>query len=716
MLRGKRRNVVESSDEDEPVIEPVLKATKLDGGQCRVPTKSVVAPTNGGTQHEPIDLVSSPDACAPPCARPRVGTCQGTAAARTRGGSIEQQQVGRSLECGYSPSSGSASSVRSAKDESPPRQGAGFKTGVTIAVAPREYPESPDDEYGGILEEATREAMRAQKLLMKHFGPQSSEFFKNGRTKILKPSTLLDPIGRENKALKDYQRAGIQWLETLLAAKSGAILADEMGLGKTLETLTFLERQFEQGTAPGDGPALIVVPTSLLANWEEEIKRWTSLSVFRYHHSQASVRDELAETYFENHSDTDIILTSPNVLLNQNDRRNFFKRVEPFSFLICDEGHFLRNAQTNKVKCLSNIGAGMRILLTGTPIQNDLSELVNLLWFILPKAFGPVRESFKQKMKLPISEIRKVGAPFILRRSKQDVLGDLPNKSVVTLWCDMDKDQRRAYEDAARGTDQSDFKNMYSRLRRICNGPILAQLKFGKEDYENLAFELRKVRDDYANASDYKVMQEITSWSDFVVHQTAIDHQFQQPYLSTPAEVMAGCKIKALIKLLSERKNLKTLVFSQFTQYLDVLEATLQMHRHKYIRLDGSTPTDQRQELVNTFNAPDGPSIFMLSTKAGGTGLNLVAADACVLMDLDFNPQNNRQAEDRIHRLGQTKDVTIYYMICRDTIEEKILEVDARKMQLDVKFGGNKQDADSKIMKWIMEKKSIGIEEFMSTQ
>jgi SNF2 family DNA or RNA helicase len=106
----------------------------------------------------------------------------------------------------------------------------------------------------------------------------------------------------------------------------------------------------------------------------------------------------------------------------------------------------------------------------------------------------------------------------------------------------------------------------------------------------------------------------------------------------------------------------------------------------------------------------------MLSTKAGGTGLNLVAADACVLMDLDFNPQNNRQAEDRIHRLGQTRDVTIYYMICRDTIEEKILEIDARKMQLDVKFGGNKQDADSKIMKWILDSKRPGMDEFISTQ
>jgi len=696
MLRGKRRNVVESSDEDEP-SKPVQKATRLNSS---VSTTLPTAPTIRKT--DVVQFVSSSSSSNADESPPRGEAHRINSKVALHGGGFNHVSTistgGRSLLkpehhriSRESPSSGS------------------------FSISPSQ-PSSPEDPFAEILEAATKEALRCKNMLMKNFGPQSSKFIQNGRTIILKPSTIKDPIETENMALKCYQRAGVQWLETLLEAKSGAILADEMGLGKTLEILTFLERQFRDGRAPNDGPALVVVPTSLLVNWEEEVKRWTKLSLFRYHDTVSSVRDQLAETYFSSENDADLILTTPNILLNQQDRRNFFRRVEPYSFLICDEGHFLRNPDTNKVKCMRNINAGMRILLTGTPIQNELSELVNLLWFILPDSFGPIKDSFSQKMSLPISEIRKVGAPFILRRSKQDVLGDLPSKNVVTLWCDMDEKQRKAYEEAANKTDESEFKNMYSRLRRICNGPILAQLKFAKEDYDNLAGLLRSVRGDYATASDYSVMKEITSWSDFNVHQMALDNDLKQPFLSTSAEIMSGCKIQALVKLLRERKDMKTLVFSQFTQYLDVLEATLLMHGYTFLRLDGSTPSGQRQSAVHSFNSPEGPNIFLLSTKAGGSGLNLVAADACVLMDLDFNPQNNRQAEDRIHRLGQTRDVTIYYMICRDTIEEKILEIDARKMQLDVKFGGNKQDADAKIMKWILQSGKHDLQQFLRSQ
>jgi len=674
-MRIKRRVIV-SSDEDEPVAKVVQSVNNVSKRSAAVSrrnlptsesaTSATDSATNSSSHHSSVSAFGSSSSSS----------------------AVYQRPVKRAKRMVEASSDDSESDCEDEKDVFVPRK----------RDRQRDEPAlTPAQEKEIMLANAMKKMNAAKKVLIENFGEdQLKNVFKNGRTRILKPTKLSRPNVTTQKCLdhvqlKPYQLAGVQWLQSMFQARCGAILADEMGLGKTMQALLFLEQQLK--VVPE--PALVVVPVSLLRNWEEEIQKWTSLKVFRYHASAAPAREEQAQKYFAERFQQkvkrpfDIILTTPNVLMNAEDRRKFLRKIEPYSFLVADEGHFLKNSSSNRVVSLHRIRATMRILLTGTPIQNDLNELVNLLWFTQPHAFQPIMDFIKQDGTVVLRDISRVGAPFILRRSKDDVLGDLPAKHTKTLWCEMDQFQRMKYNEAKNSSDSSKYKNVYTRLRRICNAPILAQLKFTQDDYKRLAVLLRTRRDDYKQASEYTLMNAIHNMSDFAVHEVSMELGLSQPWRATPQELLNGCKIKTMIKLLKERTGKKTLVFSQFTQYIDVLENAFLMHNISYIRLDGSTAAEDRQKLVHQFNGPDGPQVFVLSTKAGGTGLNLVSADACILMDLDFNPQNNRQAEDRIHRLGQTREVTIYYLICKDTIEENVLHIDARKIELDAKFGGN---------------------------
>jgi len=483
-------------------------------------------------------------------------------------------------------------------------------------------------------------------------------------------------------------------------------------------------------------PSLVVVPSSVLSNWEKEVAFWCPhFKAFRYHATSQADRSELAEDFFKNHlGTTRIVLTTSAVLRNKEDRSSFFKRIN-FDCLVVDEAHHMKNDQASIFRDVQRgITARRRLLLTGTPVHNSLKELGNLLTLLL-QAHGCTDKKINRVVK-ELDDIVERGslrtlqvraAPLMLRRLKKDVMSDLPSKEGRTVRCQMTSLQRDIYEQelkdvkAAAGGDKfktkkarTDFvKHCFSRFRRLCNHPLLTQSKLDEEDYVRLTDVLRTVRKDFANAPPQKGLGFVKAMSDYevacLVKDTGILSRLGcDAKFSVGEELLTGsAKVVELLNLLQQQRELgrKTLVFSQFTNFLDLIGEALQRSGYDYLRLDGSTKIEDRQIIVDRFqDEASGKDIFLVSTKAGGTGLNLTAADRVVLMDLSFNPQDNRQAEDRAHRLGQTRPVTVSYMITADTVEEKVVRANVNKMALDYKFGGQKSMLGSSGLSGLAEK------------
>lgn len=531
--------------------------------------------------------------------------------------------------------------------------------------------------------------------------------------------------------LKGYQRVGVRWLLALASRGIGGILADEMGLGKTAETLVFLDilqaRQIKEGRGEALRPSLVVVPASLMGNWMAEVRLWCPhFKVFQYYSGLQNERGNLAEQYVQEHVQNDnfcqLILTTPGVLQNKTDRSIFFRRLD-IEYLIYDEAHGVKNAEAQKFRDIyRGLQVQRRLLLTGTPLQNSLRELGNLLTLLLaqtPPPEGTRKPPGYRESVAAIDELKDLvergllrtlqvrAAPFILRRLKKDVMKDLPPKTGHTVHCPLTQAQQAEYEreimkaraECAKGKVRRDFvKNCFFRLRRICNHPLLGQCKFSDADYEALVAALKTVRPDFMRAAHAKALAEVRSWSDYEVAAVVREHglalRLGQHFSASRHELLEGsAKVARMVQLLQEQRSLgrKTLVFSQFTQFLDLIAEILQTVGVGFARLDGSTIVADRPDIVRVFQDPgSGMDVFLLSTKAGGVGLNLTAADAVIMMDLSFNPQDNRQAEDRVHRLGQTQPVRVHYFVCKDTIEEQILKTNLDKMALDYKFGGQK--------------------------
>lgn len=235
-------------------------------------------------------------------------------------------------------------------------------------------------------------------------------------------------------------------------------------------------------------------------------------------------------------------------------------------------------------------------------------------------------------------------------------------------------------------------KDAFHKLRRISLHPLMGKSRLSKEQNQKLVEDLCKVRPDYARVGRVRVTREVETWSDFEKHQAAMQHGLGHDFRVSTKELMSSAKVVELLRILREKTSEggKTLVFSQFTQYLDVVQAALSVAGIEFIRLDGQTVIQERSGMVADFQGKGGPQVFLISTRAGGVGLNLTAANTVIMLDLDFNPQNSRQAEDRVHRLGQSRQVTIYYLICRGTVEELVLQRNVDKMQLDRQFGARR--------------------------
>ena len=424
------------------------------------------------------------------------------------------------------------------------------------------------------------------------------------------------PLPKDLRAeLRDYQRQGVNWLCFMRDARLGATLADDMGLGKTLQTLCAI-----------GGRTLVVAPRSVLHNWKNEAERFRpGLRAEVYHGPKRSLVP-----------DADITITTYSVLrLDQE-----LLAAERWGTVVLDEAQTIKNPDSQVTRAAYRLSADFRITLSGTPVENRLEELWSQFQFTNPGLLGS-RQYFQDQYATPIGDGRPDAAkalrskirPFLLRRLKSDVARELPPRTDLTLECDLTENERAVY-DAIRAATQ---KEVVERLR--AGGSVLQALE--------ALLRLRQA----------------------ACHSALVPGQ----------QATSSSKVQELLAALEQAtaEGHKSLVFSQWTSFLDLIEPHLHEAGIDALRLDGSTR--DRQGVVERFQASSGPPVLLMSLKAGGTGLNLTAADHVFLMDLWWNPAVEDQAADRAHRLGQRRPVFVYRLVAKDTVEERILELQQRK-------------------------------------
>jgi superfamily II DNA or RNA helicase len=433
--------------------------------------------------------------------------------------------------------------------------------------------------------------------------------------------------------LRDYQREGLGWFEFLQRFKFGGCLADDMGLGKTVQVLALLESRRK-----GDSrPSLVVVPRSLIFNWQQEAARFTPKLRVLSHTGSERIK---GNAHFENY---DLVLTTYGTL-----RRDVihFNEVE-FDFVILDEAQAIKNASTETAKAARLLKSRQRLALSGTPIENRLGELWSLFEFLNPGMLGSssVFQFSTNGPQKPNEESRTMLAralrPFILRRTKQQVAKELPEKLEQTIYCEMDERQRRQYEE----------------LR----------------DYYRQSL-LEKVSRQGINKSKIQILEALLR-----LRQTACHPAL---FAGSVDDVTPNAKLDVLLPRLGEvtEEGHKAIVFSQFTSFLSIIRKRLDHQGVVYEYLDGKTRN--RGLAVERFQSDPDCKLFLISLRAGGQGLNLTAAEYVFLLDPWWNPAVEAQAIDRAHRIGQTNRVFAYRLITRDTVEEKVLELQSTKREL----------------------------------
>eukprot|EP00911_Craspedida_sp_UC1_P002422 UC1_evm1s1807 len=566
--------------------------------------------------------------------------------------------------------------------------------------------------------------------------------------------------------LKPYQRVGLNWLALLHRQDVNAVLADEMGLGKTVQAIAFIAHLYElhQGNGSGGGgsaeqlsssslsrplPSLVVVPSSTYDNWQREFAKWCpTLRVAAMAGLQAERFDKYQQLR-RKEIECDVALSTYScVSSTEADKRYFFN--QKFGAAIFDEGHMLKNMKSKRYRDLMRIQAMRRVLLTGTPLQNDLLELISLVSFIMPHVFNHagtnevLQRMFKRSggtgskksggggsadgvdtgagndkvdnvfgEKVTVAQVKRIIAPFMLRRLKTNVLDDLPPKTITTLHCDMVPRQRKVYDrlvseyrreraknEAARAAGAEPPKrilsNLLMHLRKAANHPLLHRDIFDDTIITEMSHAILN-DPKYATCSPAVVredMEVMTDWELQLLCQgsPALVNWRQD----TQALLRVSGKSQKLLELLAERRKQgkKVLVFSQFTMVLDLLGQLLADEGHKMLRLDGSTTVAERQGLMDEFTSDKSIGVFLLSTRAGGLGINLLAAECVIIHDIDFNPWNDKQAEDRCHRVGQTKPVEIVRLITRNSVEELMDKRAQQKLQLEAELGAGKVEAN----------------------
>ncbi|XP_049858991.1 SWI/SNF-related matrix-associated actin-dependent regulator of chromatin subfamily A containing DEAD/H box 1 homolog isoform X1 [Schistocerca gregaria] len=544
--------------------------------------------------------------------------------------------------------------------------------------------------------------------------------------------------------LTAYQMVGLNWLMVLHNQKVNGILADEMGLGKTVQIIAFLAHLKKLGIAQ-NVPHLIIVPSSTLDNWSNEFERWCpSLRVAVYYGHPDERRLMRVKWIKGGMDDVDVVITTYTVLNSSPEEKKLFRVLE-VNYVILDEGHMLKNMTTQRFETLMRINARRRVLLTGTPVQNNLVELMSLLTFLMPNMFAGRKEDLKKifskgqkqaaenekKDQQPqfeqqqIAQARRIMKPFLLRRLKSEVLKDLPKKTESLVMCPMNKNQKimydnlvKAFSKAATEADLSEGNEgdglsgigMTMDLRKMANHPLLLRYNYTDEQLKSSAAYLAR-NPSYKGDKEDVIFEDLACMSDFQLHQLFIEFKELSKNALPTALFFESGKFEKFDEILPNLKSEghRVLIFSQFVIMLDVMEEYLRLRDYSYLRLDGSTQVTFRQELINTFNEDDSIFIFLLSTRAGGMGINLTAADTVIIHDIDFNPYNDKQAEDRCHRVGQSRDVTVIRLISEGTIEEGMLQIAQEKLSLERQINSEDNVADSKNVVCLL-KQALGLE------
>ncbi|CCE64469.1 hypothetical protein TPHA_0H02660 [Tetrapisispora phaffii CBS 4417] len=577
-----------------------------------------------------------------------------------------------------------------------------------IGVEEADDDEGADDDEDFAIDSKTRVTRTSNKIKARKL----IKFFMG------KPKLLAEDI-----TLKDYQQAGINWLNLMYHNKMSCILADDMGLGKTCQVISFMA-YLKQINEPG--PHLVVVPSSTLENWLREFQKFCpELKIEPYYGTQAE-RADLRDILEENVGQYDVIVSTYNLAAGNKQDVSFLRNCN-FNAIVYDEGHMLKNSSSERFNKLMRIDCNFRLLLTGTPLQNNLKELMSLLEFIMPSIFESKKESlasiFKQRAKTTtaskdynpllaqeaINRAKTMMRPFILRRRKDQVLKHLPAKHKHIVYCDMASSQREIYDKeiqmvkdhkklirdgmlptdakARKAIKDSSSKNLIMSLRKASIHPLLFRHIYDDATISKMSKAILREPEYAENGNIEYIKEDMSYMTDYELHRlcTNFPKSLSQYQLKNDEWMNSGKveKLCELLKTIIIDKKEKVLIFSLFTQVLDILENVLSTLKYKFLRLDGSTQVNDRQSLIDKFYEDDTIPVFILSTKAGGFGINLVCANNVIIFDQSFNPHDDRQASDRAHRVGQTKEVQITTLITQKSIEEKILQLANNKLDLD---------------------------------
>ena len=449
-------------------------------------------------------------------------------------------------------------------------------------------------------------------------------------------------------ALRPYQREGVGWLQHLSELGLGGVLADDMGLGKTLQVISHL--LMEKAAGRTQAPSLIVVPTSLLFNWQREAEQFApSLRVLRLHGPRRHAD-------YPRLGEQDLVLTTYSLVVRDIERL----QAQPWHLLVLDEAQAVKNPRAQAARAVRTLPAHQRLSLTGTPLENHLGELWSQFDFVAPGLLGNAA-AFKRVYRRPIEDdaddsrlaaLRERVAPFLLRRTKQAIASELPEKTEIPVYAELSGDQRELYEQLRLGQEP--------RIREALARPDQPQSRVQILD------ALLKLRE---ACCDPRLVRD------------------------APQTAHRSAKLERLLTLIDDLRQYdrRILVFSQFTRMLDLIGAALEARGMTYARLTGATR--DREGEVQRFQGGEVP-IFLISLKAGGTGLNLTAADSVIHYDPWWNPAVTRQATDRAHRIGQDQPVFVYHLLTRDTVEDRIMAMQRDKADLGERLLGD-QDASA---------------------
>ena len=483
--------------------------------------------------------------------------------------------------------------------------------------------------------------------------------------KMDNPPTFLN-----DNVLRPYQLEGVNWLLFSWYHGNNCLLADEMGLGKTIQSLAFLDGMFKYGIR---GPFLVIAPLSTIPNWQREFELWSEMNVIVYHGSQTS-RNMLAEyeMYYkdgkgEKMADVfkfHVLITTYESVISDIIELSEIK----WRACVIDEAHRLKNHKCKLIEGLQLLTLETRLLLSGTPLQNNIQELYSLLSFLEPDQFRSQSEFMKEFGDMQNEEqVKKLQAllkPLMLRRMKEDVEKSLKPKEETIVEVELTNIQKKYYRGIleknfsflTKGTSNANLPNLMNtmmELRKCCIHPYL--LNGAEEQIQN---DYTSKRDDYEDYDD--------------LYFKALTH--------------SSGKMVLLDKLLPKLKENghRVLIFSQMVKMLDLLEDYLIKKKYAFERIDGGIRGNLRQAAIDRYCRPDSDRfVFLLCTKAGGLGINLVAADTCIIYDSDWNPQNDLQAQARCHRIGQKQDVKIYRLVTRNTYEREMFDRASLKLGLD---------------------------------